>query len=35
VAALDDACKQTPEASFRYKLNQVIKRIETAKKSSP
>ena len=31
-AALNDACKQTPEASFRYKLNQVIRQIGTAKK---
>jgi hypothetical protein len=33
VAALNEACKQTPEASFRYKLNQVLKQVEL--KSSP
>ncbi|HYV65336.1 MAG TPA: HdeA/HdeB family chaperone [Myxococcales bacterium] len=32
VAALNEACKQTPEASFRYKLNQVVKQIGLTKK---
>jgi len=33
--ALDQACKQSPAASFRYKLGEVVKQIEAAKKSSP
>lgn len=35
VAALNDACKQTPSASFRYKFAQVIKQVQVANKSSP
>ena len=33
--ALNEACKQSPAASFRYKLGEVVKQIEVAKKSSP
>jgi HdeA/HdeB family len=33
VAALNEACKKTPEASFRYKLNQVVKQIGLTKKN--
>ncbi len=33
LAALDEACKQTPQASFRYKLGEVLKKSRSAQRS--
>ena len=33
LAALDEACKETPQASFRYKLGEVLKKRRAAEGS--